>query len=212
MTAIKGIFKRLIKYRILTVLISIILFFLISLIVLTIIGTIYQISILKEISSIMGTPVALFSSFIALLLPFILISVQNNRKLEKKKEIRVKCYNAIDRICDFCIKQFSSKTNSPKDNIAKENRMEIIEPIEILNMYKGESLEMGIILSSGWEKKVDQQLHIFIFVNNLLEIQLISPSYGRVIHATMTYKGDYIKNKDEVAPILNSLSKKIQSF
>ena len=85
MTAIKGIFKRLIKYRILTVLISIILFFLISLIVLTIIGTIYQISILKEISSIMGTPVALFSSFIALLLPFILISVQNNRKLEKKK-------------------------------------------------------------------------------------------------------------------------------
>ncbi len=212
MTIIKGIFKRLIKYRILTGLICIVLFFLILLTVLTIIGGIFDISILKDLSSMMGTPVALFSSLIALLLPFILITVQNDRKIEKRKGIRTKCFNAMYRICDFCIKQYDSDTNSPKDNIEKEKRMEIIEPIEILNMYKDESLEMGIVLSSGWEKVVGSDLHIFIFLDNILEIQLNSQSYGRVVHVTMTYDGEYVNNKDTIATILNNLKDKINNF
>jgi len=209
MTFIKGIFKRIIKYRILTGLICIILPLIILLTTFAIIGSIFEISILKNLSSMMGAPVALFSSFIALLIPFILITVDYDRKLEKRKGIRVKCYNAICRICDFCIRQYDSKTNSPKDNIEKEKRMEIIEPIEILNMYKDESLEMGIVLSSGWEKVVGPDLHIFIFVDNVLEIQLNSPSYGRVVHATMTYDGEYVNNKDTIVPVLNKLNDKI---
>ena len=209
MTGIKGIFKRLMKYRILTVLISIISFFLISLIALPIIGIIFQIAVLITLSSMMSAPVALFSSLIALCIPFIIIYVENDRKSEKKKEIRVLCYNAICRICNFCIRQYDSKTDSPKDNIEKEYGMEIIEPIEILNRYKDESLEMRIILSSGWENKVGRNLHIFIFIDNVLEIQLISPSYGRVIHAKMNYEGKYVKNKDGIATFLKNLHNKI---
>ncbi len=90
--------------------------------------------------------------------------------------------------------------------------MEIIEPIEILNMYKDESLEMGIVLSSGWEKVVSPDLHIFIFIDNVLEIQLNSPSYGRVVHATMTYDGKYVNNKNTIAPVLNKLIDKISNL
>ena len=68
---------------------------------------------------------------------------------------------------------------------------------------------MGIILSSGWEKKVGRNLHIFIFIDNVLEIQLNSPSYGRVIHAVMKYNGEYVKNKDGIDAFLKSLHNKI---
>ncbi|MFX1477164.1 MAG: hypothetical protein ACFFCI_03430 [Promethearchaeota archaeon] len=209
---IKGIFKRLIKYRILAGFIFIILLSLIILTILTIIGIIFQITILKDISSMMAAPVTLFSSFIALMIPFILITVQNDSKREKEKEIRVKCYNAIYRICDFSIKQYDSKTNSPKDNIEEEMRMKIIEPIEILNLYKDKSLDMGIVLSSGWEKAINQHLHIFIFVGNALEIQLISPSYGKVIHAKMMYNGKVVDNKNTIDAVLNDLKNKINNL
>ena len=115
----------------------------------------------------------------------------------------------MQKICDFCINQYDSETNSPKDNIEEDKRLEIIKPIELLNMYKTEALEMGIVLSSGWQEKIGQDLHIFIFLEDKLEIELNSPSYGKVIRAAMKHKGKYVKKKDEIAPILKKLEDKI---
>jgi len=71
---------------------------------------------------------------------------------------------------------------------------------------------MGIVLSGGFQEVIDQNLHMFIFIEDKLEIQLNSPSHGKVIHAVMKYDGKYVKEKDEIASILENLEAKIEHF
>jgi len=55
--------------------------------------------------------------------------IENERKKEKRRGVRVKCKNAMQKIYDFYISQYDSKTNSPKDNIDEKRRMEVIKSI-----------------------------------------------------------------------------------
>ncbi len=211
MPFIKGYFKKIIKYRIVMILMVIIISSVGLVIFFTILGFFPDLPLSKDLASMMGILAVLFSSLVALFLPFILISVENDRKSVKKEEIRVIIKNAVQKICRFCISQYDKEKNSPKDTIEEDQQMKVIEPIEFLNMYKTEALKMGIVLSSGWQEVIGENVHIFIFIGDKLEIKLNSPSYGKVIQAIMKYNGEYVESENVITEnfLIESLKYKI---
>jgi hypothetical protein len=210
MTSVKGIFINILKYPLLAVLICIIFLSLVSLISIITLSIILQNSLLKEISLSMTTPVSLLSSLIALLIPFVLITVERERNLEHKKEIKVKVFNAVIKIKDFCISNIDQKKDNYKDIIDNEMSLGLAGPIEIMNRYKDEALEIGIVFSIIKEKRNGLDNYIYIIIDNKLEIQMISPSYGRIIHAIIKYKDRIITNEEKINIFIQSLRKKIQ--
>lgn len=152
MTKIKGVFKSFFKFRVTSVLFIVIIVGIASVITCTIFDIYFPETIWDNYVNMISIITALSSGLIALLLPFILKSVEENKTLEKRKSIRKKCYNAIDEICNFCIKCIDPNTNLPKANIQDIDRLGVISQVEILTIRRKEAIEMDIILSSGWKE------------------------------------------------------------
>ncbi len=227
MPLIKGYLTRVTKYRIVRVFIFLIVFSLIFVIIFSSLGIIPELTIFKDLASMMGILAALFSSLIALLLPFILRAIEVDKKFEKRKKIRLKCYNAINEICDFCIRQIDIKKYKengeykdyifPKEKIEVRDRLSIITQIETLDMYRKEALEMGIVISGGWaEPPIDKStvwtensINIYIFIGSNLEICLVQYEYGKVMRAELKYKDNIVHEKEFIQHILKDLHGKI---
>ncbi len=128
-------------------------------------------------------------------MPFIFKSVEENKEVEKRKTVRKKCYNAVNDICDFCIKHIDPKTENPKENIEGIDRLGVISQVELLTMHRKEAIEMDIILSSGWKESKGTNINIYIFIGKDLQVLLRQHEYGSVMYAELRYNNKFVPKK-----------------
>lgn len=212
MTKIKGVFRSFFKFRITSFLFIAIILGIASVIVCTIFNIYFPETIWENYVNMISIITALSSGFIALLLPFIFKSVEENKKVEKRKTVCKKCYNAVNEICDFCIKHIDPKNNFPKANIEGIDRLGVISQVELLTMYREEAIEMDIILSSGWKESKGTNINIYIFIGKDLQVLLRQHEYGRVMYAEMKYNNKFVLKKEVITPILKVLRDKIKEI
>jgi len=212
MTKIKGVFRSVFKFRVTSVLFIVIIVGIAFVITCTILDIYVPESIWDNYVNLISILTALSSGVIALLLPFIIKSVEENKTLEKRKSIRKKCYNAIDEICNFCIKCIEPNTNLPKANIQGIDRLGVISQVEILTIHRKEALEMDIILSSGWKESKGTNINIYVFIGKELQVLLKQHEYGTVMYIELKYNNKFVLKKEEITPVLEMLKNKIREI
>jgi len=197
----KNIFKKIIHFRLISVLFILVL---VSIILTTILYT-FQ---LFPYGAMMGTIAALLSALIALFLPFIIKVVDKNEETEKIIRLREQGYQAFEELCDFYLEQFDSATNLPKQNIEVEDRTKMISQIQTIYTYKDNLFSMGIIISSGWQK-VEGSHKIYIHTTPELDFKISAHDFGKIRKIELRYRGQVVKKKSEILEPLEKIRKQI---
>jgi len=147
--------------------------------------------------------ISVFSSIIALSLPFIMKNINKNEKREKSLNLRKKGYKAFEDICNFYFQHFDTDRGVPKENIEVIERTKMISQVETLDTYSKELFPIGIIISSGWNI-VQGNHNIYIHSTEEIDIRILAHDFGKIRKIELKYQGVIVRNKEEIQ---NSLEK-----
>ncbi len=196
----KGIFKKIIKYRVILVFFIIDISAIIAMIVFYILNW-------TTLASIVITFAALFSSIIALLLPLIIKYIDTMEDEEKILNSRKKGVKAFKESCEFYFTQFDTNTGIPKENIEVVDRTKMISQVQTIYTFRKELFPMGIIISSGW-KDIGGGQNIYIHTKEELDIRIKAHDFGKIKKIELRYKGSIVTDESEIEDSL----KKIETY
>jgi len=199
----KGIFRKILKYRVIAV------FFIIDIIAIIAMIVFYILN-WTPLASILSSFAALFSSLIALLLPLIIKFIDKIEDKEKVLESREKGYRAFEELCHYYFQQFDIKKGVPKENIEVINRTKMISQVQIIYTYRKELFPIGIIISSGW-KDVEGDQNIYIHTKEELDIRILAHDFGKIRKIELKNKGSIVKDKSEIKDSLEKIKNRINT-
>lgn len=200
----KGIFGKIIKYRVILV------FFIIDISAIIAMFFFYILS-WTTLATIVVTFAALFSSMIALLLPLIIKYIDTMEDKEKILNSRKKGIKAFKELCEFYFTQFDTNKGIPKENIEVVDRTKMISQVQTIYTFRKELFPMGIIISSGW-KDVEGSHNIYIHTKEELDIRIKAHDFGKIKKIELRYKELIVKDKSEIEDSLRKIETYIKTI
>ena len=154
--------------------------------------------------------VSLFSSIIALSLPFIMKNINKREIREKSLNKRKKGYKAFEDLCNFYFQHFDTNRGVPKESIEVIERTKMISQVETLYTYRKELFPIGIIISSGWNE-IEGNHNIYIHSTEEIDIRILAHDFGKIKKIELKYQGVIVRNNEEIQNSLENIKSNINT-
>ncbi len=162
------------------------------------------------LASSISSSATLFSSLIALLLPFTIVSVQKREKREEFINKRRQGFKAFQKLCDFYFEHLDPDTGNPEDNIEVLERTKMIPEVQTMYNYREHLISIGIIISSGW-KDIEGTHHIYIHSDEEIYIDISAHDFGKIKKISLKYKGVIINDKNILKEPFERIEKRMEN-